>query len=82
MPAWTCTQLGSVHNSVTAAYDLPQACLPSCGEPVWMHERNEKKAKEKKQKEKGGGNCAFWCHSNEKPSIIPGCPGWMHDQTV
>ncbi len=27
------------------------------------------------RKEKKGKDHAFWCQCNEKPSIIPGCPG-------
>ena len=37
--------------------------------------RKEKKRKEKKRKEKKGKDYAFRRQFNEKPSIIPGCPG-------
>ncbi len=39
--------------------------------------RKEKKRKEKKRKEKKRKDYTFWRQFNEKPSIIPGCPGWM-----
>jgi len=37
--------------------------------------RKEKKRKEKKRKEKKRKDYTFGCQFNEKPSIIPGCPG-------
>jgi len=37
--------------------------------------RKEKKRKEKKRKEKKRKDYTFWRQFNEKPSIIPGCPG-------
>jgi len=39
--------------------------------------RKEKKRKEKKRKEKKRKDYAFRRQFNEKPSIIPGCPGAM-----
>ena len=41
------------------------------------HQRKEKKRKEKKRKEKKRKDYAFWRQFNEKPSIIPSCPGWV-----
>ena len=35
----------------------------------------ERKGKERKRKEKKSLDYAFWRQFNEKPSIIPGCPG-------
>jgi len=37
--------------------------------------RKEKKRKDKKRKEKKRKEYAFWRQFNEKPSVIPGCPG-------
>ena len=44
--------------------------------------RKEKKRKDKKRKEKTRKDCAFWCQSNEKPSVIPGCPGDDHSTSA
>ena len=45
-------------------------------------ERKEKKRKEKKRKEKKRKDYAFQRQCNEKPSIIPGCPGVPHHLLV
>jgi len=39
-------------------------------EAISLEKRKEKKRKEKKRIE-----YAFWRQFNEKPSVIPGCPG-------
>jgi len=43
--------------------------------------RKEKKRKEKKRKEKKRKDYTFRRQFNEKPSIIPGCPGKMDIHT-
>jgi len=44
--------------------------------------RKEKKRKEKKRKEKKRKDYAFRRQFNEKPSIIPSCPGCEKHTTV
>ena len=39
---------------------------------------DKKEKKEKKKPEKTRKDYTFWRHFNEKPSIIPGCPGHKH----
>jgi len=45
------------------------------GNRAKLVKRKEKKRKEKKRKEKKRKDYAFRRQFNEKPSIIPGCPG-------
>ena len=55
-----------------SAYHLSQHLWPECHRTEHFHPQ---KRKEKKKKRK---DYAFRRYFNEKPSIIPGCPGSTH----